>query len=384
MRGVYVGLLLAMAGTLSSSLGMNLFKASASFEGHLPWFRRTRYMMAFFLVIFLNTTLDGIAFTMTPLSLIAPLQGLTIALVVIFAAAGVGGHHEHVSTKQWQGIGVTIVGLVVCTWYGPTADAERALWPLISHYFSYPFLTYAVLSYAGCLLCILSTRFPELRCLVPPKTSVWWSVLTAFCAGMLAGLLQTQLKIFAQIMASIGAPAKVVCRGEYPGFCRYGLTSINQCPGWGEVMAFDWVCYGLFRVVGVEKLEAHPIHWLLHASSWGLIPTGFLQVNTMQIALDSNDMSLAMPLYSTSVLVGSIVAGSLYFDEANQMDSLLLFAVGAAITVGGLVVLAREKGRAEQLQKASEGSSGGPSLAPEEGLAEDKHALLSESSTPPS
>lgn len=63
----------------------------------------------------------------------------------------------------------------------------------------------------------------------------------------------------------------------------------------------------------------------------------------MTTALESNDMSLAMPLYSTSVLFGSIVAGSLYFDEASAMTNPFLFFVGALITAVGLVVLAREK-----------------------------------------
>ena len=113
MRRIYLGLFLAVLGVLSNSLAMNLFKASSSLEVDQPWYLRKRLLLATFLGVFLNATLAGVAFTMTPLSLIAPLQGLTIAVVVLFAAAGVGGHYETVSEHQWRGIGVTIVGLIV-------------------------------------------------------------------------------------------------------------------------------------------------------------------------------------------------------------------------------------------------------------------------------
>jgi hypothetical protein len=41
----------------------------------------------------------------------------------------------------------------------------------------------------------------------------------------------------------------------------------------------------------------------------------------------------------------------LYFEEASEMQSVPAFALGTAITINGLVVLAREKGRQEQLDK---------------------------------
>jgi hypothetical protein len=198
MRKIYLGLVLAVIRVFSNSLAMNLFKASTTLEATRPWYLRTRLLLATFLGVFVNAVMDGFAFSMTPLSLIAPLQGLTIAVVVLFAAAGVGGHYETVSQNQWRGIGVTIFGLIVCTWYGPNNDAERALWPLIRHYYQRPFQTYALLTIASCLFCLIAPRVPSLRLLVPPKGSVAWTVLTALSAGMLAGLLQTQLKVFAQ------------------------------------------------------------------------------------------------------------------------------------------------------------------------------------------
>ena len=82
-----------------------------------------------------------------------------------------------------------------------------------------------------------------------------------------------------QILASLGEDPKVKCRGEYKGFCHYSLSSDAQCPSVIEVWAWDFLCWGLFNVIGVEMIKAHPVHWLLHANSWGLAWTGLLQVS---------------------------------------------------------------------------------------------------------
>jgi hypothetical protein len=60
---------------------------------------------------------------------------------------------------------------------------------------------------------------------------------------------------------------------------------------------------------------------------------------------------VTVPLYSSSVLIFTIFAGSLFFGEASQMRSVSAFALGTTITLGGLFVLGREKGRQEQLDK---------------------------------
>ena len=146
MKSVYIGLLIALSGITVMAFGMNLWKVSATLEAHLPWYRRPRFLIGLFGATILNTILDGIAFSMTPLSLIAPMQGLSIAMTVSIAALGIVGPKESVSPMQWRGMGYTIVGFVMCAWNGPSSDAENAFWPLIRHYYNPVWQVYAAIT----------------------------------------------------------------------------------------------------------------------------------------------------------------------------------------------------------------------------------------------
>ena len=92
----------------------------------------------------------------------------------------------------------------------------------------------------------------------------------------------------------------------------------------------------LFR----ESIPAYPNTWLFVANGWFLLPSALLQLNMMNTAVASNDMAVTVPLYSSAVLIFTIVAGSIYFGEAAQMSSLPAFAVGTGITIASLLVLA--------------------------------------------
>ena len=71
----------------------------------------------------------------------------------------------------------------------------------------------------------------------------------------------------------------------------------------------------------------------------------------MNTAIASNDMAITVPLYSSAVLIFTVLAGSLYFGEGSQMASVPAFLLGATMTTVGLLVLARDKGVKEQRQK---------------------------------
>ena len=98
MKSVYIGLMIALSGITVMAFSMNLWKVSATLEAHLPWYRRPRFLIGLLGATILNTILDGIAFSLTPLSLIAPMQGLSIAMTVSIAALGIVGPKESVST----------------------------------------------------------------------------------------------------------------------------------------------------------------------------------------------------------------------------------------------------------------------------------------------
>ena len=227
MRQVYLGLLIALSGISVMAFAMNLWKVSATLEAHLPWYKRPRFLIGFVGATILNTILDGIAFSMTPLSLIAPLQGLSIAMTVGVAALGLVGPKESVSPGQWRGMAYTIGGFVLCAWYGPSQDAEDAFWPLIRHHYNPWFQLYAVISYGTSIFYLLaqSDRSP-LRFMLPPKGSVALTVVACAISGMLAGLLQLQLKLLAQTL-------KIVIEGQLVDKCCLPCLTAPPCaPRW--------------------------------------------------------------------------------------------------------------------------------------------------------
>ena len=97
---VFVGILLACMGACTSGFGMNLMKASSRLEAHRPLHKRYRWILGASLACYVNTSLDIVAFALAPLSLIAPIGGLTIVVSVLVARLGiVDGVKETVSLK---------------------------------------------------------------------------------------------------------------------------------------------------------------------------------------------------------------------------------------------------------------------------------------------
>ena len=289
MKSAYIGVMLGVIGTTSMSLAMNLWKASATMgENELPWYKRTRYLVGVCMALFINPPVDAIAFSMAPLSLIAPLQGLTIALAVLFAALGISGYRESVSRKQWQAIFCCISGLEVCSWYGPNSDSESAWWPLISHYYNPLWVIYCSTAYALGVITIIVQKIPALVRRVSGTMS--WTLMLCCGSGLLAGLLQTQLKVFAQVLRSLAFDADVSCRDAPPDFCRY---DVDVCPSFSEVYALDPICLFQVHIMG-RTIPAYPVHWLIDWNAWALVSSAILQLNMMTSALESNVLSVSV------------------------------------------------------------------------------------------
>ena len=358
MKSVYIGLLIALSGITVMAFGMNLWKVSATLEAHLPWYRRPRFLIGLFGATILNTILDGIAFSMTPLSLIAPMQGLSIAMTVSIAALGIVGPKESVSPMQWRGMGYTIVGFVMCAWNGPSSDAENAFWPLIRHYYNPVWQVYAAITYGSSIFYILAQheRSP-LRFLLPAKGTIALTIVACVVSGLLGGLLQVQLKILAQAIAIVvdGKP-KIACADSFEGLCRLHVKASGHstCPTMSEIWSWDVLCLAQTHLMH-RTIPAWPVHWLYHWQGWFMVPSALMQLNILNCALASNDMAVTVPLWSSCIMVFTIIAGLIYFEEAKSMGSPVLFLVGGLISISGLIVVAQEKGRKEQLEKEAKG-----------------------------
>lgn len=94
-----VGIILATIGAVTSGIGMNLMKASSKLEVDRPWYCRPRLLIGVSLAAWINTSLDSVAFALAPLSIIAPIGGVTIVASVLFARIGLAVSHEFCSPQ---------------------------------------------------------------------------------------------------------------------------------------------------------------------------------------------------------------------------------------------------------------------------------------------
>ena len=60
-----------------------------------------------------------------------------------------------------------------------------------------------------------------------------------------------------------------------------------------------------------------------------MVPSALMQLNILNLALESNDMAVTVPWWSSMVLVFTIMAGLVYFEESSSMGSPPLFFLGA-------------------------------------------------------
>lgn len=353
----FVGVCFGVGGTVSMSIALCFWKISNIKENGMHICRRKYLWLGTLFGVGFNSVLDTVAFSMAPLALIAPLQGLTIALTVLFARIGLAGPKESVSRAQWRGVALTIVGLSICTSTGPNNEAELELWPLHAHYFHPQWAVFYAMTLIGTLCVLITLSKPRLRRLLPPRNTTALSMILAAFAGALGGITQTQLKVLAHVFRAIAVTGWAThdtvesCANSYPGFCAHNITAGECCPGGYSAVgwlfcpaagAFDVGCELLTRAFGF-KLESWTIHWLVHWNGWSLLLLGPMQVKMASEAVGSNVSAVSVPLYSTAILFFTIFCGVVYFDDASHMRNIPLFAVGVLVVGAGLLVLARAK-----------------------------------------
>ena len=170
---------------------------------------------------------------------------------------------------------------------------------------------------------------------------------------------------------------KIACAEAYEGLCRLHVKASGHstCPAMSEIWAWDVLCLAQTHLLH-RTIPAWPIHWLYHWQGWFMVPSALMQLNLLNCALASNDMAVTVPLWSSCVMVFTILAGLLYFEEAKSMGSPALFLVGGLISISGLVVVAQEKGRREQLEKENK------SLLQEEDPEQDREMAAIDGTAP--
>ena len=286
---VFVGILLASIGACTSGLGMNLMKASSRLESHRPLWRRYRWIAGVALACWVNTALDTVAFALAPLSVIAPIGGLTIVVSVMLARCGWAGEREPVVPTQWVAIGAVVGGVAVVDLYGPHPDPQFNTTEVLQHFYKEGFVAYQVLTvgtltflYGGMFLGLLGGPYIET------------TITAAVAGGMCSGITQTMMKIMATCFGAW------VLNSELPF----------------DIFEF-WVAVSELTVVA------------------------FILLHVLNVCISSANLAISTPLYQVMVILFTIVAGCAFYGDlaVATRSELLMFMLGVICVLSGLGVL---------------------------------------------
>ena len=89
MEAWLVGMQLALLGCFCSAVGLVLLKHSTNAEGGLPCQRKKFFWIGFIFLIVNASVIDVFAFSLAPITLIAPFTGVTIVFTSWLASSGV-------------------------------------------------------------------------------------------------------------------------------------------------------------------------------------------------------------------------------------------------------------------------------------------------------
>lgn len=300
---VGLGFGLALIGSISAAAGMNLMKASDVLERGLPFHRKRRMLLGVGMGVAINAALDTIAFALAPLSLMAPLAGVSIVTSVLLAVAGFGGIKEEVSWLQVFFIFVVLCGVTIASAFGPHPEADLDLSSTYDHFMEPRFFYFFMSAVTGLTLWFTVWFVPAFERIRPGR----YSLATTIFGGIGAGVASAQTQMLLKV---ISTAIRAYLEAGTP-FTKYPMVL---------------VCAGMLPAFAASQL------YLLNST------------------LASCEVSLSVPVYASSIILASVASGALFFHEfatASDFD-LAVFSGGTALVVLGLSGLTRLRGKQQQ------------------------------------
>jgi len=266
----------------------------------LPLLRKKFLIAGFFFLVVNATVIDLVAFSLTPLSLIAPFAGMTIVFSALLAASGLvsGGQKEVIGRLDALVIGIILLGVTTASLFGPRSpEGEPPDMETMASYFDNPpFVAFSLVSSVIILSFVLSQFLAAGRAWINQ-----YAVLKTFCTG----------------------------------FTAAGCGALSQ------------MCLKIVSTALREKFNGRPAlrSFAFFASLLGLAVFAPLQLVLLNRTLATSPLSYAVPLYQTMLIILTILAGGTFFLEFGSMDRLhgLLFTCGVLLATLGLCLLSFRK-----------------------------------------
>ena len=138
-----LGFASAVLAQIFGSLGLLLMKSSSLYEYGLPWHRKCRLFAGIFFQGFIPIFTDSFAYAVCPLSLLAPLSGVTIAATIILTAARCCGVREPVHCADFAVVLLVIAGVTLVNIYGPHNSSNANMEQLEAYMENTAFIVFA-------------------------------------------------------------------------------------------------------------------------------------------------------------------------------------------------------------------------------------------------
>jgi len=295
-----IGMQLALLGCFSSAVGLVLIKHSTSVESDKPLLKRKYWLMGIVFLIVNASVIDVFAFSLAPITLIAPFTGVTIVITSWLASSGVLFVKEELDVWDATSTGITLAGVTVTSIYGPhSSDAPDAT-EALKYFLAPDFLACVVFLLAGLALAwgamgISATAF--LRGSRDPKPATGREaalriLLYSFTAAMAGSMSMLLLKV-------VGSGIRAMLEEGTPL-----LT-----PGWALCLV-------------------------------GLVFCALIQLGFLHRTLANSPVTYGVPTYQTLLTLLTILLGGIFFSEFKSMGmfSMLVFATGVGIALFGIAL----------------------------------------------
>lgn len=330
-----LGMLLVFLGCCCSAVGLVLLKHSTNVEEDLPWLRRPfwatgawpparwpshararhllprrrhrrhhartatpptaapRHPGVLFLIVNASV-IDVIAFSLAPLTLVAPFSGVTIVLTTWLASSGLLFVKEKVDIWDTTSTGIALIGVTMTTAFGPHIDDAKG-----ANEMAQCFDKLGVHVFAALALGVLGFA--------------WLAYSTNF--SQLASALWFRIAVYAYTAALAGSASMLLLKVVGTGI-RAAVEAYNK---------------------GYDRLAPGG---LLVGSLLGLVCCAVVQLGFLHRTLANSPVSYGVPTYQTLLTVLTIIAGGIFFDEFAAMPprDFVWFSTGVIVSLVGVAM----------------------------------------------
>ena len=293
---VWVGFCCAILSVFGSTAALMLIRKSTAAEAHKPLCQRKWLFIGTWANTACEIGLTSVALAFTPLALLSPISGLSIVFACIFAWVGLCGNaREKASPQEVVGLLLTLVGVTVCSIYGPKGGEEIDLVATNQRVLGWRHMLYFGVGWTVALCWLALHTFSRLRHLRPTgrRADVISAPISGFTSGYLASY---SLSLF-----------KIIVTNVRSGFAHGNWLQLAQ-------------------------------NWLIWVALVVFVPTGALQIYSLNVTMGSGAANYVFPCYTVAIIILSAVVAGIIFDDfaALPPSNILMFVVGCAITVVGL------------------------------------------------